>query len=150
MRAEEIDHRLGPIPGQIADDIALQLRAAASQIEMLYTALERYVHDYDPNDRNESNAASVLLRLLADRDDQDRALRDAISEVATTADELAFWKYQAIWQRAVRLQHDVITAPYIEDTKAWKEAERQLEDARTAQNRERVSHAEASRDPGAT
>lgn len=95
---------------------------------------------------------AMIARMQTDRNEQDLALRDAIRETASTADELAFWKYQAIWQRAVRLQHDLMTTPRepIEDTPQWKEAERQLEAARVEENRERYSHAEEPRDPGGT
>jgi hypothetical protein len=83
---------------------------------------------------------SMVSQMQTDRSEQDLALRDAIRETAATADELAFWKYQAIWQRAVRLQHDLMTTPAeaIEDTPQWKEAERQLEAARADENRERI------------
>lgn len=37
-----------------------------------------------------------LSRYRIERDDQDRALADAIRETARCADELAFWRYQAI------------------------------------------------------
>lgn len=95
---------------------------------------------------------AMLERMQVDRRDHDLAVRDAISETARCADELAFWRYQAIWQRAVRLQRDLMTTPLesIEDTPQWKEAERQLEACRVAENRERYAHAEAPRDPGAT
>lgn len=33
-RADEIDHRLGPIPGHIADAIACELRRAADALEI--------------------------------------------------------------------------------------------------------------------
>lgn len=89
-------------------------------------------------------------RLRADRNEQDIALRDAIREVAQTADELAFWRYQAIYGRASMLDHSMLKHALPEDSPAWKEAARQLDAARIQENRERASHAEASRDPGAT
>lgn len=89
-------------------------------------------------------------RLKSDRDDHDRALRDAIRETAATADELAFWRYQAIWGRAYLLQPSAIKTPFMEEGAVWKEAERQLEAARVEGNRERYAHAEAPRDPTAT
>lgn len=120
--ADKIDRRLGPLSGRDADALARLLRATAARVR----------------------------QLLTDRNDQDIALRNAIRETAATADELAFWRYQAIWQRTVRLQHDAMASPCIEDTEAWKEATRQLEEARAEENRERTAHAEAPRDPGAT
>ena len=56
--ADKIDSRLGPIPGSDADALARLLRATAARMRQLQT----------------------------DRDDQDRALRDAIMETAWTAD----------------------------------------------------------------
>jgi len=38
-RADEIDRRLGPIPGRTADRIAVELRSAATKIERLEAAL---------------------------------------------------------------------------------------------------------------
>lgn len=93
---------------------------------------------------------AMVGTMLADRNEQDTAIHDAICEAAVVADELAFWKYQAIWHRAVELQHDIISLPCPEDTAAWKEAELQLQEARAIENRERAAHAEAPRAPGAT
>lgn len=90
------------------------------------------------------------LRWKQDRDDQDAALRDAIRETALTADELAFWRYQAIFARAYMLRPAVLHSIDFEDGPEWKEAERQLEANRAAENRERSAHAEAPRDPGGT
>lgn len=95
------------------------------------------------------------LRWKQDRDEQDAALRDAIRETAATADELAFWRYQAIWSRAYLLVPSIVKRPWVETCDLeqgpeWKEAERQLEANRVAENRERTAHAEAPRDPGAT
>lgn len=109
--ADKIDNRLGPITGREADDLARLLRATASRIQQLTT----------------------------DRDDQDRAMRDAIRETADTADELAFWRYQAIWGRTFLLQPAAIKQPFMEEGPVWKEAIRQLEAARVAENSERIS-----------
>lgn len=89
-------------------------------------------------------------RLRADRAEQDLALRDAIRETAAMADELAFWRYQAIYGRASLLDRNTLKHVLPEDSPAWKEATRQLDAARIEENRERNSHAEAPRDPGAT
>jgi hypothetical protein len=72
-------------------------------------------------------------------DDRDRAVRDAIRETADTADELAFWRYHAIWGRAYLLQPAAIKQPFMEEGPVWKEAIRQLEAARAAENAERIS-----------
>lgn len=113
--ADKIDRRLGPIPGRDADFLACMLRATAAHIG----------------------------QLMADRDDQDKALRDAISETARTADELAFWKYQAIWGRAYLLagKDGFLKSGLPEATSVWAQAERQLEEARTEENRERHNFA---------
>lgn len=81
-----------------------------------------------------------LKRFRSDRDDQDRALADAIRETAATADELAFWKYQAIWGRAYLLQPSIIKQPFMEEGSVWKEATQQLEAARIAENQERYGN----------
>ena len=107
-------------------------------------------------------AGEVFIRLKAmleqmqiDRRDHDLAIRDAISETASCADELAFWRYQAIWSRAYLLVPSTVKRPWVEtcdleQSPEWKEAERQLEANRVAENRGRYAHAEAPRDPGAT
>jgi hypothetical protein len=46
-RADEIDNRLGPIPGAIADDIAHQLRAAVTRYERLERALKAVISHWD-------------------------------------------------------------------------------------------------------
>jgi hypothetical protein len=120
--ADKIDSRLGPISGSDADELARILRHTAEQ----------------------------MVRLLKDRAEHDLALRDAISETGRTADELAFWRYQAIWGRTYLLQPAAIKQPFMENSQVWKEAERQLEAARAAENRERYAHAEAPRDPSGT
>lgn len=112
--ADKIDRRLGPISGRDADNLAVLLRATAAYIG----------------------------RLQTDRRDGDLAVRDAIRETASTADELAFWRYQAIWGRAYLLQPAAIKQPFMEDMPVWKEAERQLEACRAEENRERVSNAQ--------
>jgi hypothetical protein len=120
--ADKIDSRLGPIPGRDADALARLLRATGARMQ----------------------------QLLTDRNDQDRALADAIRETASTADELAFWKHQAIYHRCLVLEPKSVHRLFLEDHPIWREAERQLEAQREAENRERTAHAEAPRDPGAT
>ena len=74
-------------------------------------------------------------------------LREALTELSGCADELAFWRYQAIWHRATMLHGtsgpEQTLQLIIEDNPVWKEAERQLEDHRKEENRERYAHAEA-------
>jgi len=120
--ADKIDERLGPISGRDADALARMLRATATRIRQLET----------------------------DRRDHDLAIRDAISETARCADELAFWRYQAIFARAYMLRPAALHSIDFEDGPEWKEAERQLEANRAAENRERSAHAEAPRDPSGT
>ena len=67
----------------------------------------------------------------------------ACAEVGLIADELAFWKYQAVWHRAW-----LVTRPREPDTVDLKEAEIYLERARLAENRERHAHAEPPRETG--
>ena len=98
---------------------------------------------------------AMLAQMQVDRRDHDLSLRDAISETARCADELAFWRYQAIWARAYMLMPSTVKRPWVEtcdleQSPEWKEAERQLETNRAAENRERYAHAEAPRDPGGT
>lgn len=129
--ADKIDAQLSLISDADADRLAIFLRRVARNLELSLEAKERF---------------------QIDRRDHDLAIQDAIRETAELADLCAFWRYQAIWQRAVRLQHDLMSTPLenIEDTPQWKEAERKLEEARHAENRERHSHAETPRDPGGT
>lgn len=90
-------------------------------------------------------------RWAEDRRDHGLALRDAISETARTVDELAFYRYQAIYWRAYAYDARLMsTSPVPEDEETWRTAERDLEAARVAENRERYAHAEPGRDPGAT
>jgi Arc/MetJ family transcription regulator len=103
--ANKIGGGLGPISGRNRDALDRLLRAAAARVQ----------------------------QLTSDRDDQDRALRDAIRETAATADELAFWRYQAIWGRTYLLQPAAVEMPFMEDGPVWKEALRQLEAARAAE-----------------
>lgn len=64
---------------------------------------------------------------------------DALARLLrATADELAFWRYQAIWGRAYLLQPAAIKQPFMEEGPVWKEAIRQLEAARVAENAERI------------
>lgn len=120
--ADKIDERLGPISGADADRLARFLRRVAETSD----------------------------RFTKDRNEQDLALADAIRETASTADELAFWKYQAIYHRCLFLEPKSVHRLYLEDHPIWREAERQLEAQRVEENRERTAHAEAPRDPGAT
>jgi predicted nucleic acid-binding Zn-ribbon protein len=71
--------------------------------------------------------------------------RDAISETARTVDELAYWRLQAIWHRAAVTEIDRHPSEA-----QLARAEKELEEARHAENRERHAHAEAPRDPGGT
>jgi hypothetical protein len=82
---------------------------------------------------------AMLGQMQIDRADQDRALADALRETASTADELAFWKYQAIFARAYMLDPEILKITYPEESAAWKEATCQLEEARTEENRERIA-----------
>lgn len=126
--ADKIDSRLGPVSGGDADRLAKFLRRIGSEIE----------------------------RWHVDRTEHDLALHDAISETSRTADELAFWRYQAIHQCACALwsarnnQPPIPESGLLEDLPVWKEAEKMLEGLRIKENQERVEHAEAPRDPGAT
>ena len=101
--------------------------------------------------RTADTMAKMLRRVAAefeaDRRDHDLALRDAISETARCADELAFWRHQAIFARAYMLRPAALHSIDFEDGPEWKEAERQLEANRAAENRERSAHVEAPRDP---
>ena len=103
--ANKIGGGLGPIPGRDRGALARLLRATAARVQQLTT----------------------------DRDDQDRVLRDALRETAAAADELAFWRYQAIWGRTYLLQPTAVKLPFMEDSPVWKEALRQLEAARAAE-----------------
>lgn len=117
--ADKIDDRLGPISGRDADNLAVLLRATAAYVG----------------------------RLQKDRADGDLAVRDAIRETAATADELAFWRYQAIFGRACMLNPHTMSRPLPEDSPAWKEATRQLDEARTLENRERIAGVDHPKEP---
>jgi hypothetical protein len=80
--------------------------------------------------RDADALAALLRRTAKDREDQDLALRDAISETARCADELAFWRYQAIYGLAFMLDRNMLTSELREDSAVWREAERQLEGER--------------------
>lgn len=73
------------------------------------------------------------------------ALGDTISELARCADELAFWRYQAIWHRAFMLRGNPNPGQQLllEESRVWREAEKQLEEQRVQENRERYAQAEA-------
>lgn len=86
-------------------------------------------------------------RLRADRNEQDLALRDALRETTSVADELAFWRYQAIWGRAYMLDRHSLKQVMIEESAVWKEATRQLEDARKEGNREHIAGVDFPREP---
>ena len=118
--ADMIDNRLEAVGGRTADTLAAFLRRVAAE----------------------------LTRFAEDRRDHDLALHDAIRETAGCADELAFWRYQAVWHRAYFLRP--VPIDQVESGPEWKEAEQYLEVARVAENRERTAHAEAPRDPGGT
>ena len=62
------------------------------------------------------------------------------AEVALIADELAFWKYQAIWHRAWTIAG--FREPHEAD---MKRAKAELERQRRDENRERYAHAEPPR-----
>jgi len=117
--ADKIDGRLGPISGRDADNLAVLLRSTAAYIALLQK----------------------------DRTDGDAAVRDAIRETASTADELAFWRYQAIVGRAYMLDRHALKMPLMEESAAWKEATKQLEDARVEENRERIAGVDFPRVP---
>ena len=95
---------------------------------------------------------AMLARMQVDRRDHDLALRDAISEAARSTDELCFWRFQAIYHRALMLHGRSMPGQVLmlEGSRVWREAEKQLEEYRADENRERVSHAEMSRDQGET
>lgn len=102
--------------------------------------------------RDADALAALLRRTAKDRDEQDMAVRDAISETARCVDELAFWRYQAIWHRAMMLHGRPGPGQtlLLEGSRVWKEAEKQIEEQRTQENQGRHAHAEAPRDPGGT
>lgn len=120
-----------------------QTHAAIKRMETLVVA-------HPEDDALELNMLAIQKRWQIDRREHDLALHDAISETSRTADELAFWRYQAIFARAYMLRPAALHAIDFEGGPEWKEAERQLEANRAAENRERYAHAEAPRDPGGT
>ena len=77
-----------------------------------------------------SAAFQRIATIITERD-------DAIRETASCADELAFWKYQAIWQRAFYLSGSDPTHLLFDNSPEWKEAERQLEETRVEENQHR-------------
>lgn len=106
-----------------------------------------------PISGRDADALAKLLRHAAkDHEDQDLAVRGAISETARCADELAFWRFQAIWHRTLMLYGKPGPGQtlLLEESQVWEEAEKQLEEQRRQENRERYAHAEAPRDPGGT
>ena len=80
--------------------------------------------------RERDEARTALGRVIQERD-------AAIRETASCADELAFWKYQAIWQRAFYLSGSDPTHLLFDNSPEWKEAERQLEETRVEENQHR-------------
>lgn len=109
-------------------------------------ATMRYVHMGQPAPAGDTHIVLGAeeyerwrLRWKQDRDEQNAALRDAIRETAATADELAFWRYQAIWSRACLLvsatKRPWVETYDLEQSPEWKEAERQLEVNRVADER---------------
>lgn len=65
-----------------------------------------------------------------------------IGEIAEIADLLAHWKFHAIWHRCKLLGRDP------DNVHHYRASEEELEAARVAENRERYSHAEPSREIG--
>ena len=123
-------------PAELRDLLVLERQMAIGQIAEITRIREL--------------AKQAERKFQEDRRDHDLALRDAIRETAATADEIAFWKHQAIYHRCLFLDPKSVHRLYLEDHPIWREAERQLEAQRIEENRERVSHAEAPRDPGGT
>jgi hypothetical protein len=98
-----------------------------------------------------------VKRWRTDLHDKDVALMEETRISAGLADELAFWKHQAIFYCAC--VGGYLSDPSLEKLQAaasgipqqWlDEAERRLEKTRHQENSERVAHAEPGRDPGAT
>lgn len=81
-----------------------------------------------------------LLRRYMAENTQAAQRREQASagKLGQCADELAFWKYQAIFGRAVMLDATTLGRSLPEDHAVWREAEAQLEKAREAENAERV------------
>ena len=155
--AEKIDGPLGPISGRDADFLAKLLRHAGHEINRLKDAREqfrwRHIRMGQPapvGDTHVVIAAKEYEYWRLEHAELRTSLRDESSRLASQADESAFWHYQAIWGRAYLLDPKFMSSAVPEDTAVWKEATKQLEEARVEENRERFSHAEAPRDPGGT
>ena len=67
------------------------------------------------------------------------------SQLASSADELAYWRYQAAWHRGW-----ILAGGKAPTDAQWDRARKELEAARAAENAELCAHAEAPRDPGGT
>ena len=71
-----------------------------------------------------------------------REVDHLLGEIAGMADELAHWKFHAIWHRCKLTGRDADNAA------DYRAVEAELEQARIDENRERVAHAEGPRDIG--
>ena len=80
--------------------------------------------------------------------DQDAEIREADWRLSCLADELAFWKFQAVWHRAQARERGVL-ADWLADPseKQQREAEKELLAAWQQDKAERV-HAEGPREIG--
>lgn len=76
---------------------------------------------------------AMVGQMQKDRNDQDMALRDAIRETVTTADDLAFWRFQAFWHRAQHKSLDYERADH------WRQLEADFDRIRIEENRDRYS-----------
>ena len=69
---------------------------------------------------------------------------DLYYEIAMCAEQIAFWKFQAMWHRGKLVGHKVDTRD------GYKALEREFEKFRHLENLERYPSAEPGRDPGGT
>ena len=67
------------------------------------------------------------------------------NQLASSADEMGFWRYQAEWHRAW-----ILAGGKAPTDAQMDRARQELEAARVAENAELCAHAEAPRDPGGT
>ena len=97
-----------------------------------------------------SSAEKAVLALTKEIQDLRTSLTQEYSAHGRTVDELAFWKYQALWHRAALQQAAAFTGFRIRaiSDSQMDEAERDLERARIEENRERYAHAEGPREIG--